>query len=180
MRHRIHNILLEATAFNDRPNINDAFWKWFGDSKVVDSNGYPLVVYRGSNSYHEGILTSSNVIYFAKDARIADEYAYKDTANIAPVYLCIERPAPLRVYYKIIRELEEEDDGREYSLYEYNKKVSVRFKKLGHDGIILSHDAWRDGDVKDGNDILIVFDLKQIKSIFNNGTWNPNSKDIMK
>jgi len=32
------------------PKFNAAFWKWFGDSKVVDENGQPLVVYHGSKS----------------------------------------------------------------------------------------------------------------------------------
>jgi hypothetical protein len=29
--------------------FNDAFWKWFGDSKVVDEHGQPLVVWHGTN-----------------------------------------------------------------------------------------------------------------------------------
>ena len=31
------------------PKLNDNFWKWFGNSKVVDSQGNPLVVYHGSS-----------------------------------------------------------------------------------------------------------------------------------
>ena len=39
MRNRIRYILREAV---DHTNINDRFWKWFGDSKVVDKQGNPL------------------------------------------------------------------------------------------------------------------------------------------
>ena len=31
-------------------NINDNFWKWFGNSKIVDTDGEPLVVYHGSKT----------------------------------------------------------------------------------------------------------------------------------
>lgn len=29
--------------------LDEAFWSWFGSSKVVDSDGQPLVVYHGTN-----------------------------------------------------------------------------------------------------------------------------------
>lgn len=29
-----------------REYLNDNFWNWFGDSKVVDDKGNPLVVYQ--------------------------------------------------------------------------------------------------------------------------------------
>lgn len=58
------------------------FKKWFGDSKVVDENGEPLVVYHGTvgniRSFKEG--KGSNGIsrgadfYFSDDAGIADTY----------------------------------------------------------------------------------------------------------
>lgn len=50
MRNRIRNILLEATAFKDMPNINDAFWKWFGDSVATDYNGDPKVFFHGTRN----------------------------------------------------------------------------------------------------------------------------------
>lgn len=31
------------------------FWKWFGDSKVVDADGKPLVVYHGTASDFSGV-----------------------------------------------------------------------------------------------------------------------------
>ena len=36
--------------FLTESNLNDNFWNWFGESKVVDSKGNPLVVYHGSTA----------------------------------------------------------------------------------------------------------------------------------
>ena len=177
MRQRIRNILLEATAFKDRSNINDAFWKWFGNSKVVDHNGDPLIVYRGSNNYHENTLTRSSVIYFASDPDIAEQYAYEDKPNIAPVYLRIENPVPIDVYYKEIGVIENSLSDN-YSFEHYNNSVSNLFRSLGYDGAIASFDHW--GAFQEGKEIFIVFDTIQIKSIFNKGTWNINEKNILK
>jgi hypothetical protein len=55
-----------------------AFKKWFGDSKVVDDNGDPLVVYHGTGSadikkFKE--LSANNVFFFTDNTRVADGYA---------------------------------------------------------------------------------------------------------
>ena len=57
-------------------NINDNFWKWFGNSKIVD-NGTPMVVYHqnleGDNKFTEfkpqsfGSFGQNSMFYFAKD-----------------------------------------------------------------------------------------------------------------
>lgn len=58
-----------------------AFKKWFGDSKVVDANGEPLVVYHGTNadifkfelaSGHGGKV---DVAFFTSSAEVASDYA---------------------------------------------------------------------------------------------------------
>ena len=46
------------------------FWKWFGDSKVVDEQGRPLIVYHGTNQdfdefhdkYHKGYIVTGKQI----------------------------------------------------------------------------------------------------------------------
>lgn len=70
-----------------RPLANDeagirAFWKWFGDSKVVDAEGRPLVVYHGTNAnaYSEGSFEAFNTngerggAFFSSDPQIAEAY----------------------------------------------------------------------------------------------------------
>lgn len=80
-----------------------SFWKWFGDSKVVDDQGRPLVVYHG---------TSKDITVFNPDEGKGKTYgtgsffsSNPDTSatytggvnggNIMPVYLRMEKPAVL-------------------------------------------------------------------------------------
>lgn len=63
-----------------------AFWAWFGNSKVVDAEGRPLVVYHGSNQPIEqfsvdrlGMTTRSESarhgFFFTSDPQVAAQYA---------------------------------------------------------------------------------------------------------
>lgn len=61
------------------------FWRWFGDSKVADDQGRPLVVYHGTNQSFDSFsderhgrntsAASSIAFFFTEDAREANEYA---------------------------------------------------------------------------------------------------------
>jgi N12 class adenine-specific DNA methylase/GGDEF domain-containing protein len=59
------------------------FWRWFGDSKVVDAEGRPLVVYHGTTSggfevFKANIRKGEQLgfgIHFAEDPAFADRYA---------------------------------------------------------------------------------------------------------
>lgn len=71
------------------------FWKWFGDSKVVDEQGRPLVVYHGTDVRFDtfDIEKSNNGVYgkgfyFAYDERIPKGHG----GIIMPVYLKVEHP----------------------------------------------------------------------------------------
>ncbi len=50
MNKKIYNILFESLSFKERSNINNNFWKWFGNSKIVDPQGNPLIVYHGTQA----------------------------------------------------------------------------------------------------------------------------------
>ncbi|WP_372647772.1 LPD23 domain-containing protein [Draconibacterium sp.] len=81
----------------------EAFKNWFGNSKVVDSEGKPLVVYHGTNAdFNEFASTKFNVAgYFSEDPNIANNMAeaamrYKDgNASVYPVFLNIRKPLNL-------------------------------------------------------------------------------------
>jgi hypothetical protein len=46
------------------------FWKWFGDSKVVDSEGRPLVVYHGTDTdFDQFIPKGRTASFFGKDSK---------------------------------------------------------------------------------------------------------------
>lgn len=77
-----------------------AFWKWFGDSAVVDEEGRPLVVYHGTGDQFEAFDVAkigSNAtalgygFYFAVNKDVARGYE-SDGGTILPVYLAIEKP----------------------------------------------------------------------------------------
>jgi hypothetical protein len=79
-----------------------AFKRWFGDSKVVDKSGNPLVVYHGTDKdFKEFDLNRSGSgsgqylgkgFYFAQSAGVADAFAGEDSARVMPVYLSIKNP----------------------------------------------------------------------------------------
>lgn len=50
-------------------SINN-FWKWFGNSKTVDSKGRPLVFYHGSQ--HSKIKPNRNMLWFTQDKSAAE------------------------------------------------------------------------------------------------------------
>jgi len=73
------------------------FKRWFGDSKVVDENGKPLVVYHGTTAeFNEFARTGARLtslghgFYFSPNPGTAAEYAIGDHAHIKPVYLKAE------------------------------------------------------------------------------------------
>lgn len=77
-----------------------AFYEWFSDSKVVDADGKPLVVYHGTNKkfreFDKGAIGKKHKnlyqgkgFYFTKEYYDAQNYG----KTIMPVYLKIENPA---------------------------------------------------------------------------------------
>ena len=141
----------EAKSLRDRATAN--FKRWFGDSKVVDENGEPLVVYHGTANditkfddrsiYEGGIYFTANPRYAGGRARIAQGMGKGESQNVMPVYVRIEKPAP--------------------------SSMSVaQAKAEGYDGII------RDNEV-------VAFKPTQIKSaIGNNGDYSLTDADIRK
>ena len=149
---------------------NPAFRKWFGDSKVVDKNGEPLVVKHWTTSSDItifkksflGEITSQNTndkdaIKMARAGFwFTDKDISKETASdIAyPVYLSIKNP-------KIWK-------GDFWNLGKNIRKI----KADGYDGIIIKDAEFRGTS-------FVVFDPTQIKSIFNRGTFEETNPNIM-
>ena len=77
-----------------------AFKQWFGDSKVVDEDGEPLVVYHGTSGdiaqFDISKSSASNRFgpgfYFTEDKKTLDTYGGDVGGNIMPVFLNIENP----------------------------------------------------------------------------------------
>lgn len=100
-----------------RFSLNDGeksenFKKWFGDSKVVDENGEPLIVYHGSGTTFWEFKTEftglgndqyGSGFYFTTNKETADIYTEKqlngktkiggqDSPNVVQAYLSIQKP----------------------------------------------------------------------------------------
>lgn len=98
----------------EKQTDTEAFRKWFGDSKVVDKDGKPLVVYHGTaadfssfrptiygDRYHFGTREQANARIGASDevVRIANTYGgpeeHQVDRHVMPVYLSIRNPLRL-------------------------------------------------------------------------------------
>lgn len=159
------------------------FKAWFGDSKVVDSDGNPLVVYHGtSNDFSEfkkrGIrpnFTSPQKhlgFFFTDDAKYAGQYAGRgfddEDATIMPVYLSIQNPK-----YEPISLIDEiEDKWGQQKARLYVEKLRLQ----GYDGIIFEGNT-KIGSVRE----IVAFKPTQIKSATgNSGQFDPKNPDIRK
>lgn len=79
------------------------FWKWFGNSKVIDEQGRPRVVYHGTGKDFEEFSIDMGVgknkgggAFFTSSRDVAATYAPGvNGGNVMPVYLKLENPVVL-------------------------------------------------------------------------------------
>ena len=78
------------------------FQRWFGQSKVVDAMGRPVVVYHGTGGDFDAFNTSGGKgktfgtgAFFSSNPATASTYAPGDGGNLKPVYLSLQHPAIL-------------------------------------------------------------------------------------
>jgi hypothetical protein len=146
----------ELKSLRNRATAN--FNRWFGDSKVVDGNDKPLVVYHGTASTIPidvfGKTSGGNEGYWFGESSLASDYATRrgiESAAVYPVYLHIKRPTQ--------------------DLSKWN--ASVESKDGKYDGYI--------GKQPDGRSVYSVLAPNQIKSaIGNNGDYSLTNADIRK
>lgn len=140
------------------------FKKWFGDSKVVDESGKPLVVYHSSNNlfkiFDNNKIKNGKGFWFSSDK----DYSKEHGNNLYPVYLKVEK----------LFDIDKQDDniGKYTDNPEdliNNKQVQEKLQKDGYDGIVFDKNEGR---------TYIVFNPEQIKSVDNRGTFNENNPNI--
>lgn len=173
------------------------FWRWFGDSKVVDASGKPLVVYHGSPDarfiQEDGVFKSQNerwgmgegggAFWFAKDRSVANTYADDRRAfdyqraepDVIPGYLKLENPLIVDAGGKAWREAQSRGKTRD---------VIDEARENGNDGVIIrnvrdNYNSVESGRNERATDTYVVFDSTQIKSATDNtGAFDPASPDI--
>lgn len=173
----IHEYLNEQQDVDN--NLNTNFWKWFGNSKIVE-NGNPKILYHGSKNKFtsfddkkKGSSTDSGIrgrgFYFSSNINSAQSYG----GNIYEVYLKIENPFDLLSFDSledIIKLLnidssiiQERGRGTKYHSIlikpEFSGIFSGSVRELGYDGIIHGQE-------------FVCFKSSQMKSINNDGSWN--------
>lgn len=157
------------------------FRRWFGDSKVVDADGKPLVVYHGTDADFDtfdlakaGSGTDTGMFgtgfYFTPDQSEANRYPRGRNAATLPVYLSLKNPLVIRGESDI-PEVDSPPDAEDA-----DKRYSDAFRERaiadGHDGVI----HYADGRIAQ----VIAFRPEQIKSATaNRGTFDPDSPSIL-
>lgn len=185
-------VLVEAAQDN---KFNDAFWKWFGDSKVVDSSGKPLIVYHGTSkdADFKSFRVPARGVFFTTSKEGASLYAsenesreskydwdlrkYKEvntTSRVIPCYLSIQNPFMVSddEYTKDWVERQAREDHKAADHHNGYKKLEAQMgnwaRARGYDGICRGGDTW-----------IVLKDQGQIKSaIGNSGAWDFNKKNI--
>ena len=180
---------------------SEAFKKWFGDSKVVDNNGSPLVVYHGTASdfdvfskekMQDNFNQADLGFYFTNAPRPGSEFYYGSTASEyaenAQKYIYDEEKGSYKpreganvmpVYLSIKKPLMINAEG----WYSPNQAIDKQRNDIkrwlnegDYDGVI----AYNPDPVENNPErIYIVKNPSQIKSATGNvGTYNPMSDNI--
>jgi len=147
---------------NGKAEINTPeFKEWFGDSKVVDENGQPLVVYHGTDAEFDTFDMSKGRAnmdikgsFFSPWELDAKGYG----KNVRAFYLSIANPANEQTAYAALRKYQGQNNAGE--------KAKQDLIKQGYDGVI------------NNNEEYIAFYPTQIKSVYNRGTFDKNNPNI--
>ena len=119
------------------------FWNWFGDSKVVDEQGRPLVVYHGSDV--SGIEVFDNQANQTKQRQIGADrgYFFTDSKKVAERFRTeTQRKAETQYYMEnTVREPVDETrydaQGRPVGTVHYVKTTPAPYKNFGLYGVYL-------------------------------------------
>jgi hypothetical protein len=180
------------------------FYKWFGDSKVVDEQGRPLVVYHGTNAqfdtFNKNLIGKQDYgfygkgFYFTNTKYVAEDYAKSSAFDegkpyVMPVYLNLQNPFFME--YTNDNGISDEKHNR---LVEqgYDGVIAVESRDLRKEGYeeelnkakSLQIEHWQLKDFE-GNIVgrilpfeFVAWNTNQIKSVDNRGTYSADTGNI--
>lgn len=185
----IKHYLKEQYIINEAININDNFWKWFGNSKMKDSYGNPTIFYHGSNvNKRFSKFNDTNPIWFTKYEGYAKAFI-SDSGKVFTVFLKIENPLYVgeidgiandkKIQYlseltnidvDILKDILKESNGVNMFKITNNERFKKIVEGMGYDGL----------EAKEGGGLTTyaVFNANQIKSTKNNGSWSIGNDNI--
>lgn len=148
------------------------FKSWFGDSKVADPSGRPLVVYHGTGAPDIEVFSGERNWFtscqdeaseYAKDAAY-HRYTERGVATVMPIFLSIKNPLVV------------DAQGSRMQWHEALMNWAIRtpqdweLKRQGFDGVMFLHD---------GKTRAYPFQKTQIKSALSNrGAFSPTNPNI--
>lgn len=150
-----------SEAYGSDPSTDGAktefspqFKKWFGDSKVVNESGLPLVVYHGTTKSFDAFSVGTG--WFTSNAGEANFWGGVNTggSNVVPAYLSLQNPRVLQ--------------ASEASRNRIIDALEALFND--EDGVLVMED----GEIR----WAVVAEPTQIKSVFNNGDFDGTNPDI--
>jgi len=185
------------------PEREENFRRWFGDSKIVDEEGKPLVVYHGTGGdikrFDHNIAKDkegrkrklglgAGKFYLTGMPETAGSFASNATRrklgqspNVIPSYVSIKNPITeenYRTRYEQLFKTQINNDQQTTKQRDQRiKKLDSILQKEGIDGIWEPYYS-REGKLEDVGQIG-VFEPTQIKSIYNRGTFDPEDPDIL-
>lgn len=168
---------LQAAAYkNGKADVNsEAFKRWFGDSRVVDENGKPLVVYHGTNAEFDVFRTSNKFgyggAYFSNDINIA-----KIFGTPIPAYISLKKPLIIDAENKSYDMIKKPVYIKTNSKFVDTNQLSAYARDNGYDGLIVKN-VMEAGSYKVSDD-YVAFNPNQIKSVYNRGTFSFKSDNI--
>lgn len=158
-----------------------AFYEWFGDSKVVDADGKPLVVYHGTpkvfDTFSKDKIIRGNGFWFTTDKKYAESIRNREgKINVLDVYL-------------VARDIIDVNKEREkfISLAKEHLFDVVDFSDVGDNFIIseaMSSKTFPSFLQDKGFDAISmgggfeVFNSEQIKSVKNRGSFSSDTGNI--
>lgn len=135
-----------------------AFRKWFGDSKVVDSKGKPLVVYHGSGGKFNEFKKSESwgdAYFFSSDKDYAKGIAKQKKGNVIEAYVSLQNPKTI-----------------EFKDYRGTESIESAINEGRYDGVIVNGS---DGSIE----TTVAFNPNQIKSTKNKGAFDKSNPNIL-
>lgn len=176
---------------------SEAFKKWFGNSKVVDAEDKPLVVYHATRTEFDEFkpggknpeISGPAIWFVGPEGRMSPPAAHNtrdkaEGARVIPAFVKITNPLVLDNRTSRQRAIGAyADESSEFPLLLTGKQVEA-IRRDGYDGIIFDHKSLADETQKFLPEEkwlveYIVFDPTQIKSaIGNRGTFDPSNPNI--
>lgn len=179
------------------------FWNWFGDSKVVDEQGRPLVVYHGTKAKFDTFdiqkfgQTDAGLLGRGFYLTPQKSYAERYGKIIMPLYLSAKKvldiPKLDKISFEEILQKAREKSPKanivsaeffgQFSDYKTaivqlslaNEEFTNTLKNIGYDGILYSA---TNPATNLSHDEYVAFEPNQIKSVNNRGTFSEDTGNI--